>query len=86
MNDGLIQGSLTTEFLGSMSELVVTVSKVVIEFVAVNDFQDMKQKYINYHLREYNDYTEDEVVGQISLTDGVLLRDLCLISKEYHID
>lgn len=69
-----------------MSEPVVRVGEVIVEFEAEQDLQDVDQEDVDDQLGQDDDYGEDQVVVEISLLDAVALGNFCLIGEEDDVD
>ena len=79
MNNGFVKFILGHPFLLAMAKLVITIGEVIVHFVAMQDFQSMKQKDINDHLRHNYDDREHQIVVKISLSYTVTLWNSCLV-------
>ncbi len=68
-----------------MSKFVVAVGKVVVKFVAMQDLQNVQKEDIDNHLGQDDNYREDQVIVQVTLSNLIALRDFGLISKQDNI-
>ena len=66
-----------------MSEFVVAVCEIIIEFVAVEDFEDVEEEDVDYHVREDHDYREDQVIVEVIFSYLVSLGDLSFIGEHF---
>ena len=82
MNDASSETFLIHPLLLAVSELVLSISEIVIHFVSPNDFQQMQQEDVNYHLREDNNAREGQIIRKFSLSNGITLWNLCLVCKK----
>ena len=62
MVERLIHSSTGEPLLGPDVVPVVTVSKVVIDFVAINYLNDVKYEHIDHQIRQDNNQSENTVV------------------------
>ena len=62
MVERLIHSSAGEPLLGPDVVPVVTVSKVVIDLVAINYLNDVKNEHIDHQIRQDNDQSENTIV------------------------